>query len=110
MAGQSYSPDVARFGRFCTVVITIIVVEAIRWAIHPDNYQGRWASVVLFSVVLNVAYHIWSLPETHDRTIVSAAYNQFTMPHVGALVWVFIQTIARDAFALLGQLMPGLPL
>jgi hypothetical protein len=44
------------------------------------------------AVVINLAYHWWSMPDTYLRVGISAFYNQLTLTPVAAYLWTFIKT------------------
>ena len=96
MANEPGSASLA--GRLAAVFVASVLVEAIRYYIHPTLYL--WVTWVLVgsSIGLNFAYHLWSLPNSYPRVLVSAFYNQTALPYVAIYMW-----------ELLKKLIPPLP-
>jgi len=59
-----------------------LLVEALRYPLFPGQYTGRWWAVIVFCVLINLSYHIWNLPDTFPKVIVSAAWTQMPMPYL----------------------------
>lgn len=87
MSDNATSPTrgffVALFASFC--------VEAIRYRLYPGNYSSSLEQLIVFSLVLNVIFHFWGGDDDPWlKTTISAAYNQFTLPHFILLAWATI--------------------
>ena len=79
-------------GRFATVLVASLFVKVLRYQLFQQAYVEFLAwGLVSGAVMINLAYHYWSMPETYLKVGVSAFYNQMTLTPAAAYVWTFIK-------------------
>lgn len=74
---------------YSLILLVSLIVEGIRYLLHPDLYQAVAYPRVLFSgaVVVTLGFHVWSLPETRPQMAVSALLTQMAMPELLLILW-----------------------
>jgi len=66
--------------RLVWALLAIAIVEACRVVFYPQLYDSYWAlGRAIGAVVINVALHLWLLPETRFKAFVSAFISQPSM-------------------------------
>ena len=76
--------------RLLVVVLVSLLVEGIRYYIHPALYIWQTWLLVGSSLAMNTGYHMWSLPQTYPKVLISAFYNQTALPYVAIYLWQFL--------------------
>jgi hypothetical protein len=86
---ESPHDSVLRASRLLTAFFVSLIIEVIRVLLNSVlNRPARppeWTWIVGGSVLVNVWFHWWSPPNSGPKTVVSAAYNQTTLPYL--ILW-----------------------
>jgi hypothetical protein len=96
--------------RLWSAAVTSIVVEVLRFRLHPDQYVGTWQLTVAVCVFANIVYHRWTLPDTHPKTLVSASFSEMSLPPLYQTTQQLCATVAGACWLFLQQNITGLEL
>lgn len=80
---------------YVTILLVGVVVEIIRYLLHPEIYRILQFPILLpvASIAATGALHLWSLPETLPKIAVSAFFTQAPMADLLLITWAFFREV-----------------
>ena len=72
------------------MVLASIAIEALRFYLYSEDYEWRLVVMILASLSANIALTVWTLADTYPKVILTALYNQTTLPYTVFYIWALI--------------------